>query len=171
MAGIQRAMQEDNRSRMDDISSIPPVGMIWHILGWSVPAAIVLSIAVIAWQQGLGEAGANVLFWVLATGLPAAVGAMIALSHPATILSAFAAAPFTTLSPVIGVGHVCALVQVMMQPPLVKEFETVAADIGTGRGWCRNRLLRVFLAFLLPGFGASLGTFLGGWKIFTSLFS
>ncbi len=171
MAGIQRAMQEDNRSRMDDISSIPPVGMIWHILGWSVPAAIVLSIAVIAWQQGLGEAGANVLFWVLATGLPAAVGAMIALSHPATILSAFAAAPFTTLSPVIGVGHVCALVQVMVQPPLVKEFETVAADIGTGRGWCRNRLLRVFLAFLLPGFGASLGTFLGGWKIFTSLFS
>ncbi|MGX9728285.1 MAG: TraB/GumN family protein [Candidatus Electronema sp. VV] len=171
MAGITRAMQEDNSGRMAEISTIPPVGKVWHVVGWSVPAAIVLSIAVIAWQQGLGEAGANVLFWVLATGLPAAAGAIMALSHPATILAAFVAAPFTTLSPVIGVGHVCAFVQVMVQPPVVKEFETVAADIATLRGWCRNRLLRVFLAFLLPGFGASLGTFMGGYKIFTSLFS
>jgi pheromone shutdown protein TraB len=171
MAGIQRAMQEDNSGKMAEISTIPPVGMIWHVLGWSIPAVIVLSIAVIAWQQGLGEAGANVLFWVLATGVPAAIGAILALSHPATILSAFVAAPFTTLSPVIGVGHVCALVQVMVQPPVVKEFETVTTDIGSLRGWFHNKLLRVFLAFSLPSIGASLGTFMGGYKIISSLLS
>jgi pheromone shutdown-related protein TraB len=171
MAGIQRAMQEDNLARMEEISSIPPVGMIWHILGWSVPAAIVLSIAVIGFRHGLSEAGESILYWILATGVPAAVGAIMALAHPATIVSAFAAAPITTLSPVIGVGYVCAFVQVMMQPPVVKEFETVTADIGTLRGWWRNKLLRVFLAFMLPGFGASLGTFMGGWKIFSSLFA
>jgi pheromone shutdown protein TraB len=171
MRGIAQAIQEDNSGKMAEISSIPPVGMIWHIFGWSIPVVVILSIAVIAWQQGLGEAGANVLFWVLATGVPAAVGAVLALSHPMTILSAFVAAPFTTLSPVIGVGHVCAFVQVMAQPPLVKEFDTVTADIGTMRGWCSNRLLRVFLAFTLPGFGASLGTFMGGYKIFSSLFN
>jgi pheromone shutdown-related protein TraB len=170
MAGLTRAMQEDNRSRMDEISSIPPVGMIWHVLGWSVPAAILLALVATGFRHGFDAAGANALYWVLATGVPAGVGAILSLSHPATILSAFVTAPLTTLIPVLGVGHVCAFVQVMVQPPVVKEFETVTADMGTFRGWFRNRLLRVFLAFSLPSIGASCGSLMGGWKIFSSLF-
>ncbi|CAK8715151.1 MAG: pheromone shutdown-related protein TraB [Candidatus Electronema aureum] len=171
VAGIARAMQEDNRDKMEEISRIPPVGKVWHVVGWSVPVAILLSIVVIAFRQGLDEAGANVLYWVLATGVPAAIGAIIALAHPITILSAFACAPLTTLSPVIGAGHVCAFVQVMNQPPVVREFETVAGDMATLTGWWKNRLLRVFLIFILTSFGASIGTWMGGYKIISSLFS
>ncbi|WP_420209227.1 TraB/GumN family protein [Candidatus Electronema sp. JC] len=170
MAGITRAMQEDNSGRMAEISTIPPVGKGWKILGWSIPVAILLSIAAIGVRQGAGEAGANILYWILANGIPSSIGAMIALAHPATIVTAFAAAPITSLTPVIGAGYVCAFVQVMTNPPVVKEFETVAADIGTLRGWWSNRLLRVFLVFLLTGFGSSIGTWIGGYKIFTSLF-
>ena len=170
MAGIARAMQEDNSGRMAEISTIPPVGKGWKILGWSIPAAILLSIAAIGVRQGAGEAGANILYWILANGIPSSIGAMIALAHPATIVTAFAAAPITSLTPLIGAGYVCAFVQVMTQPPVVKEFEAVAGDIGNLRGWWKNRLLRVFLVFLLTGFGSSIGTWIGGYKIFTSLF-
>jgi pheromone shutdown protein TraB len=108
---------------------------------------------------------------VLANGIPSAIGAMIALAHPATIISAFAAAPITSLTPVIGAGYVCAFVQVMTQPPKVKEFEAVAVDIATLRGWWQNRLLRVFLVFFMTGLGSSIGTWVGGYRIVTNLFA
>jgi pheromone shutdown protein TraB len=91
---------------------------------------------------------------------------MIALAHPATIISAFAAAPVTSLTPVIGAGYVTAFVQVMTTPPVVREFEAVSADIVSFTGWWHNRLLRIFLVFLLTGFGSTIGTWVGGYKIF-----
>ena len=171
MQGIQRVIGEDNNSQMEEIDTIPPVSRGWKIAGWSIPAAILLSLAVIGFRQGAGEAGANALYWILANGIPSAIGALIAFGHPATILSAFASAPITSLTPVIGAGYVCAFVQVMTQPPLVKEFEAVSTDISTVRGWWQNRLLRIFLVFIMTGLGSSIGTWVGGYRIFTSLFS
>jgi pheromone shutdown protein TraB len=70
---------------------------------------------------------------------------------------------------VIGAGYVAAFIQVMMNPPLVREFETVGDDMGTIFGWWKNKLLRVFLVFLLTGIGSSLGTYIGGYEIIKNL--
>jgi pheromone shutdown-related protein TraB len=170
-AGIIRAMQEDNSGKMEEINSIPPISVAWKIVGWSVPAAIILSIILIGFRHGADQAGANILYWILANGIPSALGGALAFAHPATVLTAFVGAPITSLTPVIGAGYVCAFVQVMTQPPLVSEFEQAAEDISTVRGWWRNKLLRVFLVFLLTGFGSAVGTWVGGYKIFTNLFA
>ncbi len=171
MQGIQRVIGEDNSSQMEEIDTIPPISKGWKIAGWSIPAAILLSLGVIGFRQGANEAGANALYWILANGIPSAIGALIAFGHPATIISAFASAPITSLTPVIGAGYVCAFVQVMTQPPVVKEFEAVSTDISTVRGWWQNRLLRIFLVFIMTGLGSSIGTWVGGYRIFTSLFA
>jgi pheromone shutdown-related protein TraB len=171
MAGIQKVIGQDNSTLMEEINTIPPISKVWKIVGWSIPAAILLSLVIIGFRQGAGEAGANALYWILANGIPSAIGAVFALAHPATVLSAFAAAPITSLTPVIGAGYVCAFVQVMTRPPVVKEFEAVAGDIATVRGWWQNKLLRIFLVFLLTGLGSSIGTWVGGYKIFTNLFT
>ena len=57
----------------------------------------------------------------------------------------------------------------MVQPPLMREFEAVLDDMNSVRGWWRNRLLKVFLAFLLPGIGSVIGTWIGGVEIFSNL--
>ncbi len=171
MAGIQRVIGENNSNVMEEIDTIPPISKGWKIAGWSIPAAILLSLGVIGFRQGAGEAGANALYWVLANGIPSAIGAMIAFGHPATIISAFVGAPITSLTPVIGAGYVCAFVQVMTQPPMVKEFEAVSTDISTVRGWWQNRLLRIFLVFIMTGLGSSIGTWVGGYRIITNLFA
>ena len=171
MQGIQRVIGEDNSSQMEEIDTIPPISKGWKIAGWSIPAAILLSLGVIGFRQGANEAGANALYWILANGIPSAIGALIAFGHPATIISAFASAPITSLTPVIGAGYVCAFVQVMTQPPVVKEFEAVSTDISTVRGWWQNRLLRIFLVFIMTGLGSSIGTWVGGYRIVTSLFA
>jgi pheromone shutdown-related protein TraB len=171
MEGIQRVIGEDNSNVMEEIDTIPPISKGWKIAGWSIPAAILLSLCVIGFRQGASEAGANALYWILANGIPSAIGALIAFGHPATIISAFASAPITSLTPVIGAGYVCAFVQVMTQPPVVKEFEAVSTDISTVRGWWQNKLLRIFLVFIMTGLGSSIGTWVGGYRIFTSLFA
>jgi pheromone shutdown-related protein TraB len=169
--GIRHVIGTDNSSEIEEIEKIPPVSQAWKIAGWTIPAAIILSIILIGMQKGAGEAGANLGYWILANGIPSAMGAMLAWAHPATIISAFAAAPITSLTPVIGAGYVTAFVQVMNRPPVVREFESVSSDIGSMTGWWQNKLLRIFLVFLLTGFGSMVGTWVGGYKIFTSLFS
>ncbi|CAK8711913.1 Conjugal transfer protein TraB [Candidatus Electrothrix gigas] len=171
LEGIKRVFPEDNSEKMDRIQTIPPVSKSWKVFGWSIPVAILLSLVIIGFRHGVGEAGSNALYWILANGIPSSIGAVLAFAHPATVVSAFAAAPITSLTPVIGAGYVCAFVQVMTCPPVVKEFEGVSNDMVTLRGWWRNKLLRIFLVFILTGFGSAIGTWVGGYRIFTNLFA
>ncbi len=168
--GIKKALLEDRHAQMEEINVIPPVSPIWKVLGWSIPAVILASIGVIAWNKGCDVAGDNIIYWILANGIPSSIGAMLALAHPLTIVSAFAAAPVTSLTPVIGAGYVTAFVQVLVQPPVVREFETVLEDMSKLIGWWKNKLLKVFLAFLLPGLGSMIGSWIGGYEIISNLF-
>jgi len=168
--GIKKRIREDNSSILPSISSFPPVSSLFKTLGWSIPLLIIGSLIAIGIQKGSTAAGANLLYWILANAIPSAIGAMLAWAHPLTIASAFAAAPVTSLTPVIGAGYVTAFVQVMVRPPVVREFETVTEDMSTFTGWWKNKLLRVFLAFLLPGLGSMIGTWIGGVEIISNLF-
>ena len=169
--GIKKALLLDQRNQLDDISTIPPVSKSWKVIGWSIPVMILASLGIIAITKGSHVAGANLLFWILANGIPAAVGALLALAHPYTTIGAFTAAPITSLTPVIGAGYVTAFIQVMKAPPVVREFESVGTDISSFTGWWKNKLLRVFLVFFFTGFGSAIGTWIGGYEIFKNLFS
>jgi len=168
--GIRRILLSQQRENLEPLTVIPPASPWWQWLGWTIPVTIVAALLLIGWQKGIAVAGQNVLYWVLASGIPSAIGALCALAHPLTILAAFLAAPVTTLIPMLGVGHITALVQVYVQPPMVREFQNVADDIRSFKQWWKNRLLRVFLAFLLPTLGAIIGVWIGGYKIVSSLF-
>lgn len=170
VAGLKKALFEDRRDQMAAISTIPPVSPLWKIAGWTIPLIILGSLGYIGWTKGAAVAGDNLLFWILANGIPCSIGAMLAFAHPLTILGGFVAAPITSLTPLIGAGYVTAFLQVMLRPPLVMEFERVLDDMTSFRGWWKNRLLRVFLAFMLPSFGSMIGTYIGGYKILTNLF-
>ncbi len=171
VAGMLSLFSDDNKDKITEVTLIPPVSRGYKVAGWSIPLLILGSLGVIAAQKGASVAGDNVLFWILANGIPAAIGALLALAHPLTTLGAFASAPITSLTPVIGAGYVTAFIQVLTCPPVVKEFETAGDDIGSFRGWWQNRLLRVFLVFILTGLGSAVGTWVGGYEIFKNLVS
>lgn len=167
--GIKKGIREDRSNQMESINTIPPVSPLWKMAGWMIPVAIIGALTMVGVLKGGAAAGANIIYWILANGIPSALGAALALAHPLTTITAFLAAPITSLTPVIGAGYVCAFIQAMMQPPLVREFETVLTDMSRLRCWWQNRLLKVFLAFILPGFGSMIGTWIGGYEIFTTL--
>ena len=168
LEGLIQALRQDNSDQMERISEVPPPSLAGKIGGWLIPTLIVLSLLYIGVRQGAHEFAANALFWIMAHGIPSALGALLALAHPVTIVSAFAAAPITSLSPLIGAGYVCAFVQIMVQPPVVREFEMAGKDLSSLTGWWRNKLLRIFLIFMLTTFGSALGTWVGGYRIFTN---
>jgi pheromone shutdown-related protein TraB len=170
LEGMRRALVEGRSADLEELSTLPPVSSTWKWIGWGIPAVILGSLLLIGLRQGASAAGENLLFWILANGIPAAMGAAVALAHPATIISAFLAAPITSLTPVIGAGYVTAFVQTYFKPPLVGELKEVAGVIGTLRGWWRNRLLRIFLVFVLTTLGSILGTWVGGAEIVSNLF-
>ncbi|MGE0473142.1 MAG: TraB/GumN family protein [Nitrospirales bacterium] len=170
VAGMLRTLQQRETVNLEQLNYVPPMSPAWKIVGWSIPALIVGSIVYIGWQKGLTAAGENALFWFLANGIPSGIGGILAMAHPLTTLTAFFSAPFTSLTPVIGVGYVTAFVQAYLQPPLVRDFQTVAEDIAVPRKWWSSKLLRVFLAFLLPTIGSIIGTWVGGTRIVSNLF-
>lgn len=168
--GIRQALSAASSADLDAICEVPPVSPAWRWVGWSIPAVILGSLALIAWTKGGAVAGENLRFWILANGIPSGIGAMLALAHPLTIVTAFLAAPITSLTPVIGAGYVTAFVQAYVQPPRVRDFQAVTEDAGKFQGWWRNRLLRVLLAFVFPTCGSLVGTYVGGAEIISNLF-
>ncbi len=170
VAGICQTIEQQVAVDLEELNYIAPVSPLWKMVGWSIPLLIVGSIAWIGWEKGVGAAGENALFWILANGIPSGIGGILAMAHPLTIFTAFVSAPFTSLTPVIGVGYVTAFVQAYLQPPIVRDFQTVAEDIAIPGRWWKSRLLRVFLAFLLPTIGSIIGTWVGGTRIVSNLF-
>ncbi|MEC9242191.1 MAG: TraB family protein, partial [Gemmatimonadota bacterium] len=102
--------------------------------------------------------------------VPTGLGAILAWAHPLTIVAAALAAPFTSLSPLIGAGYVAAFVQAWALPPTVAEFKTLGDDFASPRRWWSSRLLRIFLVFVLTTLGSVLGTWVGGIEIARNLF-
>lgn len=167
--GMLAALSADRNVDLDAINEIPPVSPVWKWVGWGIPVLIVGSIAWIGATQGRVAAGENAWFWFLANAIPSGLGGAVALAHPATIAAAFFAAPFTSLTPVIGAGYVAAFVQTWAHPPKVTEFQNVGTDISKLSAWWRNRLLKIFLVFIATTLGSLIGTWVGGIEIVGNL--
>ena len=156
--GIRKILEENKPLPEEStLCQIMPSSPVFKILGWTITVAIIASIVGVGIHSGLEKAGEVTLNWFLYTGGGAMLGSIIAGAHPLAVLTALVVAPFTGLTPLIGVGFFVALVQAYLRPPRVAEFETVSEDIWKISRWWKNRVTRVILCFLLPGFPAIIG--------------
>jgi pheromone shutdown-related protein TraB len=96
-------------------------------------------------------------YWFLINGSLSALGALLALGHPLTIISAFLSAPFTSLNPTIGAGIVAGLVEAKIREPKVKDFQDLNQII-TIKGFYKNRVSRILLVAAFANIGSSIGT-------------
>ncbi len=117
------------------------------------------------WQGGADLGGDLVLQWALVTGGLGALGCAIAGGHPLSILAAFVASPFTPLHPALASGTVSAVVEAALRKPTYADFMALRDDVGTARGWWRNRVARVVLNFFLTSLGTAIGVWTGGLRI------
>jgi pheromone shutdown-related protein TraB len=156
--GIQKNWDSDIDIRA--LEQLPPKGKAIGILKWLIPAAIVV-LFIAGFFYGGKEAGTDMIaWWILANGILAGVGAIIALAHPATIISSIVAAPLTSLNPMIAAGWVSGLVEAFSRKPKVKDLERLPEDILSVRGFWKNNVTRILLVVVFTNLGSSLGTFI-----------
>jgi pheromone shutdown-related protein TraB len=156
--GIQKYWNTDVDTRA--LEQLPARGKSIDILKWLIPLVIV-GLFIAGFFFGGKEAGTDmIVWWILANGILAGVGAVIALAHPATILSSIIAAPLTSLNPMIAAGWVSGLVEAFSRKPKVKDLESLPDDILSVRGFWRNKVTRILLVVVFTNLGSSLGTFI-----------
>ena len=144
---------------VERLDQIPPKGKLSGILKWIIPLGI-LVLFVLGFYYGGTHAGADMItWWVMANGILAGLGAVIALAHPFTILSSILAAPLTSLNPMIAAGWVSGLVEAFLRKPKVRDFENLPNDIISLRGFWKNKITRILLVVVFTNLGSSIGTF------------
>ncbi len=149
-----------------ELETLPPPRRSLRLIGWGVPL-LLLGLVIGGFVFSGRETGEQMIVaWVLANGIAAATGTLIALAHPLTILAAFLAAPLTSLNPTIAAGWVCGLIEAWVRKPRVRDLQQVAGDVTSVAGIWRNRVTRVLLVVVLANLGSSIGTFVGvGWIV------
>jgi pheromone shutdown-related protein TraB len=172
LKGIASRLEQDRLPPADtlaELERIPSPGRWPRLLAWAVLGLI---LGGFAWgfvlNPGLGWD--LVITWVLITGGLSALGTLIAAGHPLTILSAFLAAPVTTLNPAIAAGMITGAVELYLRKPSVGDFSRLRADVATWSGWWRNRVARILVIFLLSNLGAAIGTYVAGFQMVEKIF-
>ncbi|MFD1705143.1 TraB/GumN family protein [Siminovitchia sediminis] len=157
--GVKKEIHKEHDLKR--LSERPPKSKAPKIIGWSIP---ILVLAIIAytffanpsagWQQTMS--------WILWNGSLSAIGTALAFGHPLAILTAFVAAPITSLNPLLAAGWFAGAVQALMKRPHVKDFENLTEDVFSFKGFWNNKVTRILLVVVLANLGSSLGTFIAG---------
>jgi pheromone shutdown-related protein TraB len=147
---------------LEALEEVPPGGKLSKLLKWGIPAVIV-ALLVLGFYLGGSKTGTEMLsWWILANSILAGLGAVLALAHPLTILSAIVAAPLTSLNPMIAAGWVAGIVEAVIRKPKVGDFEDLPRDITTMKGFWNNKVTRILLVVVFTNLGSVLGTIVGG---------
>jgi pheromone shutdown-related protein TraB len=144
---------------LKSLETLPPKSPLSGFLKWFIPFSICALIIYGFFRGGAGAGADMVTWWVLANGILAGLGALIALGHPLTVLSSILAAPLTSLNPMIAAGWVSGLVEAFSRKPKVKDFENLPSDILSVKGFWRNKVTRVLLVVVFTNLGSAVGTF------------
>jgi pheromone shutdown-related protein TraB len=171
--GVGRFIAETGRDPAQEIAELDrlPTRRRWpRLIPWAV-VALILAGFVYGFIRSPALGWDLVFDWVLINGTLSALGAFLAAAHPLTTLTAFIAAPLTSLNPTIGAGMVTGAVELYLRKPSVGDFAGLRHDTARLLGWWRNRVSRVLLVFLLSTLGSAVGTYVAGFRIAGRLFS
>jgi pheromone shutdown-related protein TraB len=159
---------ERPREIIRELDSPPPPRRWPMFIPWIIVLLVLTGFA-IGFSRSTDLGWQLVADWVLINGTLSALGALIAAAHPLTVVTAFVAAPITSLNPTIGAGIVTAAAEIYLRKPQVRDFANLRHDTTHLKGWWRNRVSRTLLVFLLSTLGSAVGTYMAGFRIFERL--
>jgi len=145
------------------LTKIPPTSNYLKVLVWGIPLVIIAIIAstfTFSPPAGFDQ----ITQWFLWNGSLSALGALMAMAHPLSILTAFVAAPFSSLNPLLAAGWFAGIAEALIRRPRVEDFEQLG-NITTLKDFFHNRVTKILLVVALANLGSMAGTFIGGAKV------
>ena len=126
-------------------------------IGYLIPVLFAALIIYGFYTGGIERSLQMFLYWFLINGIFSAVGTAIARAHPLSILTAFVAAPITSLNPAVAAGWVAGYVEAKLRTPVIKDFQGLST-IETFSDFWKNRVIRLLLVVALANVGSMIGT-------------
>jgi pheromone shutdown-related protein TraB len=171
LKGLSQHLREDTeapaavRERLESTATANRIPWISLVI-----AALVLgSFAWGFWHGGAHLGTTLLLTWIVLTAAGGALGCIAAGGHPLSVLAAALWSPWKPFHPGIASGTVSGLVEAWARKPTYQDFMGLRDDVGSVRGWYRNRVSRVFLNFFLTCLGTILGEVVAGLRILGKL--
>ncbi len=138
--------------------NLEPTKNVWmEFLKLAVPLAFLMLITYGLVSKGFGTSLVMLGWWALITGGLSALGVLVARGHPYSILTAFVAAPLTTLHPALAAGWFAGLAEAKIRIPLVKDFEALN-KLNSLSDLNNNRVTHILMVTALANLGATIGT-------------
>ncbi|MDR2101535.1 MAG: TraB/GumN family protein [Treponema sp.] len=159
-AHLEKIAAGEEGAEVSELDLVPPRSFLSKAAGWIIPGLIVALILLGFFRAGAGISAAMLLRWVLFNGSLAALGTLLALGHPLSVLVSFFGAPVATINPFIGVGLFSGIAEATLRKPRVADAQNIADDVSSIRGVYRNRITRALLVFFLSSLGGAIGNFI-----------
>lgn len=160
LKGIQQYLEQpDLNIDLKELEYLPKNRVsIWKVIGYAVPVIFAAVIGYIVFTGNWERAADALFWWFIINGSLSALGTLIARGHPLSILTAFVAAPLTSLNPAVAAGWVAGYVEFRIRKPVVKDFQNLS-HIESTKDFLNNRVIRLLLVVALANLGSMIGTF------------
>lgn len=160
LKGLKEKLEGENLDvDLEELEMVPKKRVsISKLISYSIPIIFATLIIYIYTTFGLERAFDALKWWIIINGSLSAIGALVARAHPFSIITAFFAAPVTSLSPTIAAGWVAGYVEYKLRKPTVKDFKSLS-KIESLRDFFNNRVIRLLMVVALANLGSMIGTF------------
>lgn len=159
LKGIKKHL-EDKSFHVDlkEIEQVPTKRFsILKTIGYLIPV-LFAALIVYAFMAKGSELAINLfVYWFLINGICSAIGTLLARGHIFSILTAFVAAPITSLSPAVAAGWVAGYVEAKLRTPLIKDFKQLS-NIENLKEFWNNRVIRLLMVVAFANLGSMIGT-------------
>lgn len=164
--GVEEEVFKDQD--IEELKKIPEKSFMGKLLPWIIPALIVILIA-LGFKESMNTGLSQIKSWFIFNSVLAAAFTALCLPHPLSVLTAFVAAPFTSINPVLACGWFAGLVEASLKKPTVEDVNKIPDDIFNFKSWIHNKFLKALLVVILANLGSSIGTIIAGSKIIHSI--
>ncbi|AFA48154.1 TraB/GumN family protein [Acetobacterium woodii] len=147
-----------------ELEVVAPKSNVGKIIGWMIPIVLV-ALIIITFISNPSSGLEQAKTWIIWNGVLSALGTLLAGGHILSILTAFVAAPITSLNPLLAAGWFAGMVEAHYRKPKVEDFESLPKDLGSLKGLWRNKVTKVLMVVVFANLGSVLGTWLGGLNI------
>ena len=155
--GIAKRLGQKRGDTLKALESVPKKRSMLKYVKWVIPMLFAMLIGYGFYARGAGVSLEMLKWWFLINGTLSAIGTAAAFGHPASVIAAFLAAPFTSLNPMVAAGWVAGYVEAKVRKPRVKDFEGLNR-LERFRDYWKNSVTRVLLVVVFANLGSTIGT-------------
>ncbi len=142
-----------------ELEQLPKPGIWKPLIEWGFPLVFLGGMVYFFFTKGAELSIEFAIAWIVAHGILASIGALIAGAHWKTIGWVALTAWFAALHPLIAAGWVAAAMELKRLPPTMKEF-TQLSELKSVGDFRKNRVTQILLITVLTNLGSMAAGFI-----------